>query len=89
MGDIGKNIFFLPKKNFEWEKMTFVDFVVKKRYKTAGALQKPMTLGHSHASMATTLALHGFAGRRLRARRGGDGRLAECEHDGRFPPSRG
>ena len=35
-----------------------------------------MTLGHSHASMATTLALHGFAGRRLRARRGGDGRLA-------------
>ena len=28
----------------------------------ARALQKPLRLGHSHASMAATLALHGFAG---------------------------
>ena len=31
----------------------------------ARALQKPLRLGHSHASMAAALALHGFAGRRL------------------------
>lgn len=31
----------------------------------AGRLQKPLRLGHSHASMAAALALHGFAGRRL------------------------
>ena len=29
------------------------------------ALQKPMRLSHSHASMAAAFALHGFAGRRL------------------------
>lgn len=28
----------------------------------ARALQKPLRLGHSHASMAAALALHGFAG---------------------------
>ena len=28
----------------------------------AQALQKPLRLGHSHASMAAALALHGFAG---------------------------
>lgn len=28
----------------------------------AWVLQKPLRLGHSHASMAAALALHGFAG---------------------------
>lgn len=31
----------------------------------AQALQKPLRLGHSHASMAAAIALHGFTGRRL------------------------
>lgn len=34
-------------------------------WRKSRALQKPLRLGHSHASMAATLALHGFAGRRL------------------------
>ena len=32
------------------------------RLRQARALQKPLRLGHSHASMAAALALHGFAG---------------------------
>ena len=32
------------------------------RLSQARALQKPLRLGHSHASMAMALALHGFAG---------------------------
>ena len=32
------------------------------RLRQARALQKPLRFGHSHASMAAALALHGFAG---------------------------
>ena len=32
------------------------------RLSQARALQKPLRLGHSHASMAAALALHGFTG---------------------------
>ena len=41
------------------------------------ALQKPLRLGHSHASMAAALALHGFAGRRLSPAVGVRGRRTE------------
>ena len=44
-------------------------------YEGTGALQKPMTLGHSHASMAATLAYRVFKGCPLRCG-GGEQRSA-------------
>jgi len=62
--------------------------------RVSGALQKPLRLGHNHASMAATLALHGFAGRRLSPTVGVRGRpdssassetLPEAEPGGDLP----
>ena len=52
----------------------------------AQALQKPLRLGHSHASMAATLALHGFAGWRLSPAVGVRGRPFGAEARGNRPP---
>ena len=50
----------------------FLAFFVKSiLHLQARALQKPLRLGHSHASMAAALALHGFAGAASEPRSGG------------------
>ena len=63
----------------------FLAFFVKSiLHLQARALQKPLRLGHSHASMAAALALHGFAGAAPERPQWGC-----AEDEGRSPPSRG